>query len=131
MSNNNIDKKIRQALMNEDVAVFDEFSDEQSPFDQAMQLLKGRNRLLNLLAMFVTLIFMAVGVTCLWRFIAAEETKELLGWAMGLAFSLSAVSMIKLWAWMEIEKNSTIREIKRLELQVAHLCKKLDANRTA
>ena len=28
---------------------------------------------------------------------------------------------MKVWRWMEMEKNATIREIKRVELQVANL----------
>ena len=128
MDNNNIDEKIRQALSKEDAAVFDEFVEEQSLFNQAMQLMKGRNRLLNFWAMLVTLIFMVVAVFCIWQFVGAQETKALFGWALGIVFSFGAVSMLKLWAWMEMEKNSTIREIKRLELQVAHLSKKLGAD---
>jgi hypothetical protein len=29
--------------------------------------------------------------------------------------------MIKVWFWMEIQKNAIVREIKRVELQVANL----------
>lgn len=127
MDNHNIDQKIRQALSKEDADLFDEVGGEQSLFDQAMQLLKGRNRWINLMVMAVTLAFMVVGAICVWQFVEAEETKALLGWGLGLSFSMAAVSMLKLWAWMEMEKNSTIREIKRLELQIAQLSRKLDA----
>ena len=30
-------------------------------------------------------------------------------------------TMIKVWFWMEIQKNAIVREIKRVELQVANL----------
>ncbi len=126
MDNHNIDEKIRLALSKDDADLFDELAGEQSLFDQALQLLKGRNRWFNIMVMFITLVFLAIGAICIWQFSQAEETKTLLAWALGLIFSLTAVSMLKLWAWMEMEKNSTIREIKRLELQVAHLSRKLD-----
>jgi len=29
--------------------------------------------------------------------------------------------MLKLWFWMQMDKNTVIREVKRLELQVATL----------
>ena len=48
---------------------------------------------------------------------------------MSFGFSMAAVSMLKLWAWMEIEKNCTVREIKRLELQVARLAQRLDESK--
>ena len=50
----------------------------------------------------------------------------MIGWAMAFGFSMATVSMLKLWAWMEIEKNTTVREIKRLELQVAMLTQRLE-----
>lgn len=32
-----------------------------------------------------------------------------------------AVAMLKIWSWMEMHKNQVLREVKRLELQVARL----------
>jgi|GEM_PF-3584282 len=31
------------------------------------------------------------------------------------------IGLIKIWYWMELNRNTVLREIKRLELQVAHL----------
>jgi hypothetical protein len=36
-----------------------------------------------------------------------------------------AVSMMKMFAWMQMDKNAILREIKRLELQVSSLATKL------
>ena len=127
MENKKIDHEIRQALSGEDIAVFDKFADEQSLLAQAMELWKGKNRWLNIWVMVVTLAFLIVCVVCVWKFYNAEGLKELLGWALGISFSFAVISMLKIWAWMEMEKNSTIREIKRLELQVARLSRRLDS----
>ena len=32
-----------------------------------------------------------------------------------------AVAMLKMYFWMEMNKNVTLREVKRLELQIARL----------
>jgi len=37
-----------------------------------------------------------------------------------------AMSMIKQFVWMQMNKNDILREMKRLELQVATLLSKLD-----
>ena len=40
-------------------------------------------------------------------------------------FSLAAVMAMKLWDWMEIERTTVTREIKRLELRIAQLASSL------
>ena len=125
MTTNPIDEKIRQALSEEDAKLFEEFAEEPSLMEMALETLKGRNRWATALVMIVGTIFMALGVLSIVKFFSTEETKSLIAWAMGFAFCMGAVSMMKIWAWMEIEKNSTLREIKRLELQVARLSQQL------
>ncbi len=126
MKNQNIDDKIKQALAAEDAEIYSQFAEEPSLLAQSLQLLKTRNRWLNVMVMVVVTVFMGVGIYSLWMFTQSEETKSLIGWAMSFGFSMAVVSMLKIWAWMEIEKYSTIREIKRLELQVARLTQRLD-----
>ncbi len=69
---------------------------------------------------------MILAIVCAWKFYHTEDIKQLLGWSLGIAFSFAVIGMLKLWAWMEMEKNSTIREIKRLELQVARLSRRCE-----
>jgi len=126
MGNRKIDDEIRQALSDEDAVEYDKFADEQSLLAQALELWKGKNRWLNIGGMVVTFAFMVLAIVCAWKFYQAEDIKELLGWSLGLGFLFAVIGMLKLWAWMEMEKNSTIREIKRLELQVARLSRRLE-----
>ncbi len=116
-----LDKKIQEALRNEDAELFDEFSAEPSIFEMLMQTFRGRHRWLVFLTMFWTVVFMVLGVLSVIRFFRAEDTRDMLMWAAASAFFLSGVSMMKVWYWMELNKNSLAREIKRLELQVARL----------
>lgn len=125
MNNQKIDDEIRQALSGDDAAAFDEFAGEQSLLEQAFELLKGRNRWFNIWVMVVTFVFLFLALFCSWKFYYATNVKELIGWSIGIGISIGTISMLKIWAWMEMEKNSTVREIKRLELQVARLSKRL------
>ncbi|MDP6720438.1 MAG: hypothetical protein QGG36_19960 [Pirellulaceae bacterium] len=125
MNGNDIDNKIKQALAEEDAELYAQFAQEPSLLEQGLELLQSRNRWMTALVMIVMTIFMVAGVYSLWRFSAADEVKSLIAWAMGFGFSMAAVSMMKIWAWMEMEKNNTVREIKRLELQVARLTQRL------
>ncbi len=125
MTGHNIDQEIKQALADEDAEVYARFAEEPSMLAMGLEVLNSRNRLLTVMVVIVMTAFMAIGIYSLWRFSSTQETKALMGWAMSFGFSMMAVSMLKIWAWMEIEKNSTIREIKRLELQVARLSQRL------
>ena len=35
------------------------------------------------------------------------------------------LALIKLWSWLELQKNAIVREVKRLEIQVASLAAQL------
>ncbi len=125
MTKHSIDDKIKQALEAEDAEVYAQFAEEPSLLAQSLELLRTRNRWLNSMVIVVVAMFMGIGIYSLWRFAMAHETKALIGWAMSFGFSMAVVGTLKIWAWMEIEKNCTIREIKRLELQVARLTQRL------
>lgn len=126
MTHQNIDDRIKEALSADEARVLSDFAEEPSMLDQALQLLQTRNRMLTLIAGLFSIAFLIFGFYSLWNFFNVEETKDLIMWAMAFGFSIAAVCMMKIWAWMEIEKNATIREIKRLELQVAILTQRLD-----
>ena len=124
MNTAQIDDRIRQALSDEDRKLFEEFNQEPSLLQQALETLQGRNRWMTAMVMVVGTVFMVLGVWSLFQFASAEELKPMISWAMAFAFCMATVSMLKIWAWMEIQKKDTVREIKRLELQLARLSQK-------
>ncbi len=117
----NIDAKIRAALESDAPDDFMPSFDEQSLFAQAMQLFRGRNRWINSIMVICSLACVGFSGYAAYRFYWAVEMKELIAWSVAFIIGFLAVSIMKIWAWLEIEKYSTIREIKRLELQVVAL----------
>lgn len=95
--------------------------DEQSLFAQAMQIFRGRNRWINSIMVVCSLICLGISGYAALRFYWAVEFKELIACSVAFMVGLMSISIMKIWAWMEMEKYSTIREIKRLELQVVTL----------
>ena len=122
---NDLDRKIRESLRAEDAELFEEFGEEPSLFEMAMELFRGRNRWLMALTMFWTLVFMVLSVFSAIEFFQAETTRDLLMWAVAFVFCMMAVAMMKIWAWMEINRNFITREIKRVELQIARLAARI------
>ena len=119
------DNRLKQALDQEYGADWEKLSGEQRIDEMVLDTFRGRNRLLSIFASIVMFAIFGATVWCITRYIAAENTKELISWAMLAAFGMMAVGMLKLWFWLEIERNATAREIKRLELQVAMLARGL------
>jgi len=123
---NDLDKKIREALRQEDADALKEFDGELSIFEMLTETFRGRHRWLNILGMFWTLIFMGLAIYSAVQFFKVEIQRDMLMWAAAFLFCMSAVSMLKIWYWMEMQKNSVTREIKRLELQIARLAGRLE-----
>jgi hypothetical protein len=60
-----------------------------------------------------------------WRFWFAHELADMLRWGAGSALAFVGIALIKVWFWLELERNAIVREVKRLELQVASLAERL------
>ncbi|MCP3960876.1 MAG: hypothetical protein GY719_23775 [bacterium] len=119
-----IDTLITEALSREEAEFYDQLG-EQSVHDLVTELFGGRYRWLNLASIPVMIAFCAALIYCGWRFYHAPEVREMLLWGVGIFYTGAAIMAMKLWAWMEIQRNSLTREIKRVELQLAHLAGKL------
>ena len=121
---NSIDESIKKALEREDREWFDSLA-EQSPLGQVIDSFRTRNRFLIAFSIVITFAMMGVFVWCAVEMFRAAEVREQILWAMGVFFTIQGITAIKLWYFMELNKNSTIREIKRMELQVARLAARL------
>ncbi|MEE9130653.1 MAG: DUF6768 family protein [Phycisphaerales bacterium] len=122
---NNIDAKIRRALEATDADLADEFDGDQSMMEMVFDTFRGTQKWLTFLAIFWGLAFMAGSVFGIIQLFKAQEPREHILWALGVVFCLAAVSMMKVWFWMQMNRNSILREIKRVELQVARLAGRL------
>ncbi len=96
--------------------------DREPPMrSQIADAFRGRFRWLAWLAVFYRIVFLVVAVIAAIQFFRLDSTRELIACSTIFLMSILATVFIKLWYWMLLIKNSVIREIKRLELQVAEL----------
>lgn len=116
----NIDKLIRDALTEEEMVVFDDLG-EQSLIDMMLGVFKGRLRFLSIAWAVITLVFFFGAIYTATQFFETDEPSELIMWGAAFFLMLGTVMSMKIWYWMEMQKNSIMRQIKRVELQVAHL----------
>lgn len=127
MNANFDDDRIRKALRAEDELALRQFDPmaNESVFGQMFDLLKGKARWWTVLIGFWSFAFFGIQVWAAVRFFGAPETREQIMWAVIFLWCGMAVGMLKLWMWLQMNKNAVKRELKRLELQVAHLAEKL------
>jgi hypothetical protein len=127
MKNNleEIDQLIKETLTKEEAKFYEEL-EEQNVLQMLTGLFQGKNKWIMYMMNFMTLVFFALFVYCTVNFFKVETTNELIKWGVGGLVFLIGVSMLKVFAWMQMDKNALLREVKRLEIQVSSLSSKID-----
>jgi hypothetical protein len=120
-----IDEKILEALNNEDKEVMDSFGEEPGLFELIAESFRGKMKAVVIPVFVFMLAFAAILVYSAIHFFSVETIGTKLHWlAIGLT-ALIVFGLLRLWYWMELNRLSIIREVKRLELQISLLSKKL------
>ena len=127
---NDMNDAMRSALNSE--AQFEAIdSDRELPIrTQVAETFRGRFRWMALLAAFFRILFLIIAIIAVVQFFRVTGTRDLVAYATLFLASVVATAALKLWYWMLLIKNSVIREIKRLELQVAKLSQGLNSKHT-
>ena len=115
-----LDKEIAKALDEEDRAMLAQF-EEQGLMAQTFSVFKGKQGWIAMITVIVSLILFFIALYAAREFVGAETPLDKAHWgalAWGLLFS---IGLIKIWFWIRMESNRVIREVKRIELQLARL----------
>lgn len=115
-----IDALIKKALTEEEAKFYDKLN-EQNLFGKLEEVYRGRMGWLAVVMNVVTLFLFGIFVLSVIRFLDAEDPVALIKWASGGFLSIIAVGMLKLYFWLQMDKNDIKRELKRIELQIAAL----------
>ncbi len=121
----NIDKLIHDALNSEDEQYLSE-STELGLMDAMTASFQGRSRWLIAMVFFFIFLYFGLLIVTGYQFFQAETIKSQIAWATGFLFSTHAILGFKQWYWLELQKNNIVRELKRLELQVAQFRSELN-----
>ena len=127
---NDMNDAMRSAL-NSEVQFEAIDSDRELPIrTQVAETFRGRFRWVALLATFFRILFLIIAIIAVVQFFRVTGTRDLVAYATLFLASVVATAALKLWYWMLLIKNSVIREIKRLELQIAKLSQGLNSKHT-
>jgi len=120
-----IDKLIKDTLTQEEAKFYDGL-EEQGLWDMVVGIFQGKLGWIVAIMNIVNLIVFGVLIYCFIQFFTVVETNELIKWGLGIVICMVFNVMIKLYAWMQMDKNAILREMKRLELQVSSLSGKIN-----
>jgi hypothetical protein len=87
--------------------------------------LEGRLRWFNAAGWIGGVVLFGVAAVLAWRFAQARELGDMLRWGAASALAFAGIALMKVWFWLELQKNAIVREVKRLEVQVASLAAQL------
>ena len=119
------DDSIRDALRADEA---DLGKSEPSIVEQMKESFRGRNRWLVIMSFALMSVFLVAAAYCGYQHFhgpGLNGTQRMM-WGMGLMYCVLSIALIKIWYWMELNKNAVLRELKRLELQVARLAESRD-----
>lgn len=120
-----IDALIKEALTKEEAKFYTEL-DEQNLFQMLGGLFDGKMKWLILLMNLIIIGVFGLFIYCAIQFFDTEVTNELIKWGVASTFCMLIISMLKLFLWNQMDKNSLKRELKRIELQISFLANRMD-----
>ena len=123
MEKNEIDRLITESLSREE-AEFYRSLDEEGLSGKVRSLYTGKMGWVAVATAIVNVAAAAISVYCLIMIFTLPETVDIIRYLSVLIIAWSFGCMVKLWQWMQMDKDSIIREMKRLEFQVAILSEK-------
>lgn len=113
-----LDRMIEDALGEEDRAVMARFG-EQGLFGEIGGLFSGKMAWWVVLTTGVQIALFAAGLYAAAKFLTLDDPVLVMRWGIAAAVWFTAMSVIKVMHWQQMQANRVIREVKRLELQLA------------
>lgn len=121
-----IDAIIKETLTKEEAKFYEEL-EEKNLLGKLGEVYRSKMGWLAIIMNIMHLLLFGVFVYCLVQFFDTDSTNELIKWASAGFLCMIFMGMLKLYVWMQMDKNDILRELKRLELQVATLAHKADS----
>lgn len=83
-------------------------------YQRIAESLQGRSRWLVIASFLYLLLFTVLAVVAAIQFFQAEAVRDLILYATAFLACLIVIAMLKLWYWMELNKNALSHQIEQL-----------------
>lgn len=112
---NEFDDRVRRAMQS------GRSDDPPRALDRLGGLLHAHARFLLVVGWIKMVIFVVIAVASAIMFFRAPDTREQIAWASLFVLMGTSMGIMAVLSWIELHRLALMREIKRLELQVARL----------
>ncbi len=116
-----IDERIRKELEEHGSAVDDLAIDESKLFPMLFGVFTGGLARWAGFAMVLTLVCFGLTLWSGYAFFSATSIDDRVFWGIAALAAFHALSMFKLWFFMEMNRHAVTREVKRVEIALARL----------
>lgn len=113
-----LDQMIEEALGAEDRALLSRFG-EQGLIGEVGGLFSGKMGWWVALTSVVQVLLFAGAVYAAVQCLTLSDPVAMLRWGLAVLAAFMAISVIKIMHWQQMQANRVIREVKRLQLQLA------------
>ncbi len=124
---NELDTKIRQALRA--ATELPDSIPEPSLTEEILETFHGRHSFLNISGAIKMVVAGLIFYFCIYQFFQQDSMMALIAYATAALICMLAACTTMLWLWVQMNHNTTVREIKRLELQLNLLTQELKHQR--
>lgn len=115
------DQRLFGELSADDAAFLDRLEEDRGLYAQMSDTFSGPLKLWTVFAFVLSLTFFVAAIYSLVQLWAGPPLRESLIWLAMFGWFILAVAMIKMWYWMRLNQLTLLRELKKIELQVARL----------
>ncbi len=118
----NLDKAIYQSLSQEDQDFISRLNEEPRYTEQALGIYKGSLGFISWFATVVNIVLIIGAIFALIRFFRiSPDIAGMLKWGGLTAICIGGIWVSKIWFGLHLHTNRVLRELKKLELQIASL----------
>jgi len=114
-----LNKKILEAIRENDDGTIELDAEDANIFKLMAASLKGAFRGVVLISIIFMFVFVGLAIYCGYQMLETEDVGEKIEWAVGVILAFIVFGILRLWFFLELNRLSLLREIKRVELQVA------------
>lgn len=118
-----LDDLIKETLSKEEAQFYDQL-EEKDLFGKIGEVYKGKMGWLVIIMNIALVLFFVFFVYSIVEFFEAESIEDMIVWSSAGFLSMIFMSVMKLYVWMQMDKNDILRELKRIELQISVLAHK-------
>lgn len=120
---NDLDTRIQKAL--QAASEFPDEIPEPTLAEEILDTISGRHQWLMILSLVKAALSTALFFFCCYQFFQQETVMGMIAYASVAVALIVVYCCILLFLWVQMNHNTTIREIKRLELRLLLLADKL------